>query len=222
MIQQTGLSKYIPRYIAVEGPIGVGKTSLTKRLAETFNYEALLEKSDENPFLDRFYENSRQHALSTQLFFLFQRAQQIQDLRQEDLFEPVRVADFLIEKDQLFAQQNLDADEYELYLKVYKHLIVDSPIPDMVIYLQAPTVTLLDRVKKRGIKAEQFIELGYLENLNDAYTEFFHYYNSSPLLIVNSAEIDLVNNDEDYQLLVDYILSHPIGTNYFNPGPSLL
>ncbi len=222
MIQQTGLSKYIPRYIAVEGPIGVGKTSLTKRLAETFNYETLLEKSDENPFLDRFYENPRQHALSTQLFFLFQRAQQIQDLRQEDLFEPVRVADFLIEKDQLFAQQNLDADEYELYLKVYKHLIVDSPIPDMVIYLQAPTVTLLDRVKKRGIKAEQFIELGYLENLNDAYTEFFHYYNSSPLLIVNSAEIDLVNNDEDYQLLVDYILSHPTGTNYFNPGPSLL
>ena len=222
MTQQTGLSKYIPRYIAVEGPIGVGKTSLTKRLAETFNYETLLEKSDENPFLDRFYENPRQHALSTQLFFLFQRAQQIQDLRQEDLFEPVRVADFLIEKDQLFAQQNLDADEYELYLKVYKHLIVDSPIPDMVIYLQAPTVTLLDRIKKRGIKAEQFIELRYLENLNDAYTEFFHYYNSSPLLIVNSAEIDLVNNDEDYQLLVDYILSHPTGTNYFNPGPSLL
>ena len=222
MTQQTGLSKYIPRYIAVEGPIGVGKTSLTKRLAETFNYEALLEKSDENPFLDRFYENPRQHALSTQLFFLFQRAQQIQDLRQEDLFEPVRVADFLIEKDQLFAQQNLDADEYELYLKVYQHLIIDSPIPDMVIYLQAPIRTLLDRIKKRGIKAEQFIELGYLENLNHAYTEFFHYYNSSPLLIVNSAEIDLVNNDEDYQLLVDYILSHPIGTNYFNPGPSLL
>ena len=222
MTQQTGLSKYIPRYIAIEGPIGVGKTSLTKRLAETFNYETLLEKSDENPFLDRFYENSRQHALSTQLFFLFQRAQQIQDLRQEDLFEPVRVADFLIEKDQLFAQQNLDADEYELYLKVYQHLIIDSPIPDMVIYLQAPIRTLLDRIKKRGIKAEQFIELGYLENLNDAYTEFFHYYNSSPLLIVNSAEIDLVNNDEDYQLLVDYILSHPTGTNYFNPGPSLL
>ena len=222
MTQQTGLSKYIPRYIAVEGPIGVGKTSLTKRLAETFNYETLLEKSDENPFLDRFYENPRQHALSTQLFFLFQRAQQIQDLRQEDLFEPVRVADFLIEKDQLFAQQNLDADEYELYLKVYQHLIIDSPIPDLVIYLQAPIRTLLDRIKKRGIKAEQFIELGYLENLNHAYTEFFHYYNSSPLLIVNSAEIDLVNNDEDYQLLVDYILSHPTGTNYFNPGPSLL
>ena len=222
MTQKTGLSKYIPRYIAVEGPIGVGKTSLTKRLAETFNYEALLEKSEENPFLDRFYENPRQNALSTQLFFLFQRAQQIQDLRQEDLFEPIRVADFLIEKDQLFAQQNLDADEYELYLKVYQHLIIDSPIPDLVIYLQAPTRILLDRIKKRGVKAEQFIELGYLENLNHAYTEFFHYYKNSPLLIVNSAEIYLVNNDQDYRLLVDYILSHPSGTNYFNPSPSLL
>ncbi len=222
MTQLIGKSENIPRYIAVEGPIGVGKTSLTKRLAESFNYEVLLEKSDENPFLDRFYENPRQHALSTQLFFLFQRAQQIEDLRQDDLFEPVRVADFLIEKDQLFAQQNLDADEYELYLNVYRHLIIDAPTPELVIYLQAPTQTLLDRIQKRGIKAEQYIELGYLENLNHAYTEFFHYYDKSPLLIVNSSEIDLVNSEDDYQLLVDYILSHPIGTNYFNPGPSLL
>jgi len=220
--QLIGKSENIPRYIAVEGPIGVGKTSLTKRLAESFNYEVLLEKSDENPFLDRFYENPRQHALSTQLFFLFQRAQQIEDLRQDDLFEPVRVADFLIEKDQLFAQQNLDADEYELYLNVYRHLIIDAPTPELVIYLQAPTQTLLDRIQKRGIKAEQYIELGYLEKLNHAYTEFFHYYDKSPLLIVNSSEIDLVNSEDDYQLLVDYILSHPIGTNYFNPGPSLL
>lgn len=222
MTQQSGINKSLPRYIAIEGPIGVGKTSLSKRLAESFNYELLLEKSDENPFLDRFYENPRQHALSTQLFFLFQRAQQIQDLRQDDLFEPVRVADFLIEKDQLFAQQNLDADEYELYSNVYRHLIIDAPTPDLVIYLQAPTQTLLDRIQKRGIRAEQFIELGYLENLNHAYTEFFHYYDKSPLLIVNSADIDLVSNDDDYQLLVDYILSSPTGTNYFNPGPSLL
>lgn len=222
MTKKSDLSRNIPRYIAIEGPIGVGKTSLTKRLAESFNYELLLEKSEENPFLDRFYENSRQHALSAQLFFLFQRAQQIQELRQEDLFEPVRVADFLIDKDNLFALQNLDADEYELYLKVYNHLIIDAPTPDLVIYLQAPTNILLDRIQKRGVKAEQFIELGYLENLNLAYTEFFHYYHKSPLLIVNSAEIDLVSNDGDYQRLVDYILSHPTGTNYFNPGPSLL
>ena len=160
MTKKSDLSRNIPRYIAIEGPIGVGKTSLTKRLAESFNYELLLEKSEENPFLDRFYENSRQHALSAQLFFLFQRAQQIQELRQEDLFEPVRVADFLIDKDNLFALQNLDADEYELYLKVYKHLIIEAPTPDLVIYLQAPTNILLDRIQKRGVKAEQFIELG--------------------------------------------------------------
>ena len=214
-------TKDIPRYIAIEGPIGVGKTSLTKKLAETFNYEVLLEKSEENPFLNRFYQNPKQHALSTQLFFLFQRAQQIQNLRQDDLFQPVRVADFLIDKDQLFAQQTLDVDEYTLYLNTYKHLTIDAPIPNLVIYLQAPTKVLLNRIQKRGVLAEQFIELGYLENLNQAYAEFFHYYNKSPLLIVNSAEIDLINNEKDYRQLVDYIVSHPIGTNYFNPGQTL-
>lgn len=207
----------IPRYIAIEGPIGVGKTSLTKRLAESFNYETLLEKSEDNPFLDRFYQNPKQHALSTQLFFLFQRAQQIQALRQDDMFQPVRVADFLIEKDELFARQTLDPDEYTLYLNTYKHLTIDAPTPSLVIYLQAPTEVLLKRIRKRGILSEQFIELGYLENLNHAYTELFHYYKKSPLLIVNSAEIDLVGNEEDYRQLVKYILSHPVGTNYFNP-----
>jgi deoxyadenosine/deoxycytidine kinase len=208
----------IPRYIAIEGPIGVGKTSLTKRLAKSFNYELLLEKSDENPFLERFYQNPKKHALSTQLFFLFQRAQQIQQLKQDDMFQPVRVADFLIEKDQLFAQQTLDPDEYALYLNVYNHLTINAPTPNLVIYLQAPTKVLLNRIEKRGILSEQFIELGYLENLSHAYTEFFHYYDKSPLLIINSTEIDLINNEKDYNQLVDYIVSHPTGTNYFNPG----
>lgn len=215
-------SKTLPRFIAVEGPIGVGKTSLTKRLGDTFNYDLLLEKAEENPFLERFYQNPRQHALSTQLFFLFQRTQQIQELRQDDLFEPVRVADFLIDKDQLFAQQNLDKDEYELYLNVFEHLTIDAPKPDLVIYLQAPTEVLLNRIQGRAIAAEQLIELEYLENLNRAYTEFFHYYSQTPLLIVNSAEIDLVRNEEDYKQLVDYISSSPKGTQYFNPRPSLL
>lgn len=215
-------SKTLPRFIAVEGPIGVGKTSLAKRLGDTFNYELLLEKAEENPFLERFYQNPKQHALSTQLFFLFQRSQQIQELRQDDLFEPVRVADFLIDKDQLFAQQNLDTDEYELYLNVFDHLTIDAPKPDLVIYLQAPTEVLLNRIQRRAIAAEQLIELEYLENLNQAYTEFFHYYNQSPLLIVNSAEIDLVRNEDDYNQLVDYITSAPNGTQYFNPRPSLL
>lgn len=222
MTQSASFAKELPRFIAIEGPIGVGKTSLTKRLATSFNYDVLLENSDANPFLERFYQNPRQHALSTQLFFLFQRAQQIQELRQNDMFEPVRVADFLIDKDMLFAQQNLDPQEYELYLKVFRHLTIDAPIPDLVIYLQAPTSVLLDRIRKRGVEAEQLIQLSYLQNLNDAYAEFFHYFKGSSLLIVNCAEIDLVTNDDDYQQLVDYILTLPIGTHYFNPRPSLL
>ncbi|MEX2132480.1 MAG: deoxynucleoside kinase [Pseudohongiellaceae bacterium] len=211
-----------PRYIAVEGPIGVGKTSLSRRLAETFNYELLLEKSDENPFLDRFYQNRRQHALATQLFFLFQRTRQIQELRQSDLFENVRVADFLIDKDRLFARETLDQDEYELYLKVYQHLTIDAPVPDLVIYLQAPSHILLDRIQMRGVASEQYIDKPYLDQLNEAYTEFFHYFDKTSLLIVNSAEIDLVNNEDDYQQLVDYILSLPGGTHFFNPKPTLL
>ena len=214
--------KQAPRFIAVEGPIGVGKTSLTKRLAETFNYELLLENAEENPFLDRFYKNPRQHALATQLFFLFQRAQQIEESRQSDLFEPVRVSDFLIDKDRLFAELNLEKDEYNLYHKVYQHLVIDAPKPDLVIYLQAPTEVLLQRIQKRGISSEQMIESEYLNQLNRAYTEFFHYYSDSKLLIVNSAEIDLVANDEDYDQLVTYVLSLPNGTHYFNPKPTLL
>lgn len=222
MIQATGTAPSAPHYIAVEGPIGVGKTSLSRRLAETFNYDLLLEKAEENPFLERFYQDPRRHALSTQLFFLFQRTQQLQELRQDDMFAPVRVADFLIDKDRLFAEQNLDQDEYTLYLNVYRHLTIDAPQPDLVIYLQAPTETLLERIRKRGIAAEQQIELDYLEKLNAAYTEFFHFYKESPLLIVNSTEIDLVSNDNDYQQLVDYIVSVPGGTHYFNPRPSLI
>lgn len=216
-------SAHLPRYIAVEGPIGVGKTSLAKRLAGSFNYDMLLEQSEDNPFLERFYRNPRQHALSTQLFFLFQRAQQLQELRQEDMFEPVRVADFLMEKDRLFARQNLDPDEYRLYENVYDHLTIDAPQPDLVIYLQAPVEVLMERIRMRGIPAEQTIEHDYLLKLIDAYTEFFHYYDTSSLLVVNCAEIDLVHHDADYEQLLDYILTLRQGSrNYFNPKPSLL
>jgi deoxyadenosine/deoxycytidine kinase len=212
----------IPHYIAVEGPIGVGKTSLAKRLAETFNYDIVLEKPEDNPFLERFYRNPKQHALATQLFFLFQRAQQLQELKQDDLFEPVRVADFLIDKDMLFARQNLDPDEFQLYQNVYQHLTIDAPVPELVIYLQAPTQVLLQRIQKRGIAAEQTIEADYLSRLNDAYTSFFHYYDRSPLLIVNSTDLDLVGQHEDYQQLVNQIMTAPQGTHYFNPKPTLL
>ena len=213
---------YLPRYIAVEGPIGVGKTSLAKRLAESFNYDIVLEKPEVNPFLERFYRNPKQHALATQLFFLFQRSQQLQGLKQNDLFEPVRVADFLIEKDMLFAQQNLDPDEFQLYQTVYQHLTIDAPAPDLVIYLQAPTPVLLARIQKRGIAAEQAIEADYLERLNNAYTTFFHYYDRSPLLIVNCSDLDLVGRDDDYEQLVNQIKSGLRGVHYFNPKPTLL
>lgn len=225
-VSETSLSEQarsIPRYIAVEGPIGVGKTSLAKRLAASFNYEILLEKSEENPFLERFYHSPRQMALATQLFFLFQRARQMQELRQNDMFEPVRVADFLIEKDKLFARQNLDPDEFKLYEDVYAHLTIDAPEPDLVIYLQAPVEVLMQRIQTRGIAAEQLIEEQYLVNLINAYTEFFHYYDRSTLLMVNCADMDYVNNDADYELLLNFISTLPKGSrHYFNPRPALL
>ena len=206
-----------PAFIAVEGPIGVGKTTLAKKLAASFNYQTLLENAEENPFLEKFYRNRQQAALATQLFFLFQRSQQIHDLRQADIFEPVRVADFLIEKDPLFARINLERDEYTLYQKVYDQLTIDAPRPDLVIYLQASTDVLLSRIDNRGLPYEQAIERDYLELLNEVYSEFFLYYDGAPLLIVNASEIDLASSEEDYRHLVDYLLDIRSGRHYFNP-----
>jgi len=207
----------IPRFITVEGPIGVGKTTLAKRLAESFNYETMLERPEENPFLAGFYKNRRQNALATQLFFLFQRAQQIQDMRQQDLFSPVRISDFLIEKDRLFARANLEDNEFALYEQVYSQITIDAPKPDLVIYLQAPVDSLMDRILKRGISEERNIDRDYLELLNEAYSEFFLYYDDAPLLIVNCADIDFINNDDHYLTLIDYMLSVRGGRHYFNP-----
>ncbi len=206
-----------PSYIAVEGPIGVGKTTLARRLADCFNYQMLLEDAGDNPFLERFYQNQRQAALATQLFFLFQRSQKLQDLRQQDIFEPVRVADFLIEKDPLFARLNLDGDEFRLYEKIYQQLTIDAPTPDLVIYLQASTDVLMSRIEKRGIACEKAIERRYLEQLNEVYSEFFLYYDGAPLLIVNASEIDLAQGDADFNNLVDYMLDIRSGRHYFNP-----
>ncbi|WP_455217548.1 deoxynucleoside kinase [Kaarinaea lacus] len=208
----------IPRFIVIEGPIGVGKTSLAKRLASDFGGELLLEGAEENPFLERFYRNPRHAALPTQLFFLFQRARQMQELRQTDMFAPVRVGDFLMEKDRLFAQLTLDDDELNLYEQIFANLTLDAPKPDLVIYLQAPVEVLLDRVKKRGRNFERFIETNYLERLVEAYTKFFYYYNDTPLLIVNATEIDLVGNTSDYELLVEQLKKVRSGRHYFNPG----
>lgn len=211
----------IPRFIAVEGPIGVGKTTLAKRLASTFNYDTLLEQADVNPFLEKFYTNQRSAALPTQLFFLFQRVQQLQALRQGDMFQPVRIADFLMDKDPLFAQVTLDDDELKLYQNVYNHLTLDAPAPDLVIYLQAPTDILLERIQRRGTMMEQKIDPTYLQQLNDAYTQFFYYYEEAPLLIVNASEIDLVNNLEDYRALVEFMLSIKSGRHFYNPTTHL-
>lgn len=213
--------KEIPRFIAVEGPIGVGKTTLTKYLARTFNYDTLLERAEENPFLERFYADERNSALPTQLFFLFQRMRQLNELHQVDMFEPVRVADFLIEKDQLFAEVTLPKEELALYQNVYDHVTIDAPTPDLVIYLQAPVDVLLSRIEQRGIQAERSITAEYLHALNEAYTRFFHYYESSPLLIVNASAFDWVNNPNDYRALVDYLLTIKRGRHYYNPKPTI-
>ena len=209
----------IPRYIAIEGPIGIGKTTLAKRLAESFNYETLLEDAEENPFLERFYQDRRSNALPTQLYFLFQRMRKLQDLRQGDIFQPVRVSDFLIEKDPLFARITLDDNEYHLYQTVYDNIIEDLPKPDLVIYLQAHTDTLYDRVQMRGNAIERPIEQAYLQQLNDAYTQFFYHYDDTPLLIVNTEVINLAQGNMDYQNLVKYILQIKSGLHYYNPHP---
>ena len=207
-----------PAYIAIEGPIGVGKTTLAHLLAQSFNYEILLEDSDQNPFLKDFYKNPEQSALATQLFFLFQRVQKIQSLRQADIFSPVRISDFLIEKDPLFAKITLTIDELELYQKVYSQLTIDAPKPDLVIYLQASTDVLLSRIEQRGNRTERAISKTYLQSLNEVYSEFFLYYDEAPLLIINSSEIDLVNRETDYLHLVDYLLNIKNGRHYLNPS----
>ncbi len=206
------------RFVVIEGPIGVGKTSLARRLAQSIDAQLVVEQAEQNPFLERFYRNQRAAAFQTQLFFLFQRARQMEDVRQQDLFGPVRVADYLLEKDRLFARVTLDDAEFGLYERVYERVVVDTPKPDLVVYLQAPVDVLSDRIAKRGIRYEQHMERGYLEKLTHAYSQFFHSYTDAPLLIVNSASIDPVNNEADYQLLLAEISKARRGRHFFNPA----
>jgi deoxyadenosine/deoxycytidine kinase len=205
------------RYLVIEGAIGVGKTSLARRIAGTLNAQLVLEQADENPFLERFYRNPRVGALPAQLYFLFQRAQQQASLTQQDLFGSVRVADYLLAKDDLFARMTLDDEEYGLYRQVHERLSIDSPRPDLVVYLQAPVDVLLDRIARRGIAHESLIDRTYLERLNEAYARFFHAYSDSPLLIVNAASIDPIGNEADYEELMAQISRTVRGRLYYNP-----
>ena len=205
------------RYIVIEGPIGVGKTSLARRLAETLSADLILEQAESNPFLERFYRDPVGAALPAQLHFLFQRVQQLAAFRQDDLFSSIRVSDYLLEKDRLFARVTLDEAEYGLYDQIYSRVVIDPPKPDLVIFLQAPVDVLLQRITRRGIKAEQLIERAYLERLNEAYSRFFHDYDAAPTLIVNAATLDPLASEADFNELLGAIRRMRKGKLYFNP-----
>jgi len=210
-----------PKFIAVEGPIGVGKSSLAKRLAKSFNYDLAQEKADENPFLEHFYTNTHQSALPVQLHFLTERVKQWNELSQHDLFSTGIVSDFMLEKDPIFAKLTLTDEEYKLYEQMYRSLSVQATKADLVVYLQAPVEVLTNRIRKRGIKHEKNISGKYLQKLSDAYTDFFHYYDTSPLLIVNASDINPVDNDSDYEQLLKHICSIRSGRHFLNPLPLL-
>jgi deoxyadenosine/deoxycytidine kinase len=210
------------RYIAIEGPIGVGKTALARRLADSLSATLVLEEVEQNPFLERFYRDGPSAALPAQMFFLFARARQIEDLRQSDLFSSVQISDYLFTRDRLFAELNLDPEELKLYDQIAESLAVEAPVPDLVIYLQASVDSLLQRLARRDASHDRFVERAYLERLTDAYARFFHAYDDSPLLIVNASEIDPVNNDADYERLFQQIESTTGGRHFFNPVAAAL
>jgi deoxyguanosine kinase len=205
-------------YIVIEGPIGCGKTTLAQMLADKFNVQLLSEKAEANPFLPRFYQDAQRYALPTQLFFLFQRSRQIADMNQRDMFTAPTVADFFLEKDPLFARLNLDDEEYTLYHQIYTHLQLKSPKPDLIIYLQTPVDELAERIEERNISYEQEIPREYIERLADAYSEFFHSYDASPVLIVNNEKLNITKDEAALNLLIDRIGQIKSSREYFNPN----
>jgi deoxyadenosine/deoxycytidine kinase len=205
-------------YIVVEGPIGSGKTTLAKMLVDKFSVDYLSEKAETNPFLPRFYQDAQRYGLPTQLFFLFQRANQIKDLSQRDMFAKPIVADFFLEKDPIFARLNLDDEEYALYHQIYQHLQIKAPKPDLVIYLQTPIDALMERIEERSISYEQEIPREYIERLANAYSEFFHSYDASPVLIVNNEKLNILKNKSAFDLLLSRIEQIKGQREFFNPN----
>lgn len=210
------LEKY--RYIVVEGPIGAGKTSLARKIAEHLGAQTLLEQQQENPFLEKFYRDAARHALPTQLFFLFQRINQLRDLAQGDLFDARIVSDFLLDKDRIFAQLTLSDDELNLYRQLYDQLRPQAPTPDLVIYLQADPDTLLTRIEQRGIPMEAAISETYLYQLCESYSRFFHHYDAAPLLIINNEHLNPLQQEQDFELLLARIEQMRGRREFFNRG----
>ena len=206
------------RYVVVEGPIGAGKTSLVERLAKHYGANTLLEKPEENPFLTRFYKNPARYALPTQLFFLFQRIDEMRDLAQMDLFHASTVADYLFDKDTLFARLNLNDDEFTLYQNIYQNLVPQTTVPDLVIYLQASPETLFERVNKRAAPYERQMSNTYLASLAQAYSDFFYHYSAAPVFIVNSENLNFVDGDEDFALLLQRINGMRGQREFFSRG----